>query len=164
MMPLQYHQITFHCPQKVAKALDNFLNETEAISVTLMDAEDAPIYEPGLEETPLWPKVKLLALFSTDAALQTTLTLLKKFLDPFPPYEIDLIEERDWITEIQNQFQPLCFGNKLWVYPEWQSIPSEHQPALKLSPGLAFGTGSHPTTQLCLEALTQGVRPGMTVI
>jgi ribosomal protein L11 methyltransferase len=148
----------------MAEPLSRFLADSPALSVTLIDAADDPIYEPGLNEMPLWQNVQVIALFENDAEAKETLALLEQLLEYTPNYSVAIIEERDWITETQAQFTPQCFANRLWVYPEWQDIPTAHQPALKIAPGLGFGTGTHPTTQMCLAALASFVEIGMTVI
>lgn len=163
-MKKTYHQATLTCPRNMAASLERFLSDSVALSVTLIDAADDPIYEPKLNEMPLWENVQVIALFDHAEAAQETLALLEQLLEYTPDYSIAIIEERDWVTETQAQFSPQCFASKLWVYPAWQEIPSTHQPAVKLAPGLAFGTGMHPTTQMCLEALTTFVTPGMTII
>ncbi|MCD6048025.1 MAG: ribosomal protein methyltransferase [Gammaproteobacteria bacterium] len=157
-------QICFECPRKVAEPLSQFLMDTEALAVSLMDAADTPIFEPALNETPLWPNVKVVALFQDKTSLDEALKTLEQLLGQLPPYEIENVENRDWVSETQAQFQPMQIGEKLWIYPEWEKIPNEHQPAMKLAPGLAFGTGTHPTTKMCLEALSKLTAPGTEVI
>jgi ribosomal protein L11 methyltransferase len=157
-------QISFECARETAEPLSQFLMDTDALAVSLMDAADTPIFEPALNETPLWPNVKVVALFQNEAALNDALETLEQLLGQLPPHEIETIESRDWVSETQAQFQPMQIGKKLWIYPEWEKIPVEHQPAMKLAPGLAFGTGTHPTTKMCLEALAKFLRLGMEVI
>ena len=163
-MKKTYHQVTIECPRSMAEPLSRFLADSSALAVSLLDAKDNPIYEPGLNEMPLWDDVKVIALFEHNTEAEETLALLATLLEYTPNYSIAVIEERDWVAETQAQFAAQCFANKLWVYPDWQAIPSDQQPALKLAPGLAFGTGTHPTTQMCLEAIAHFVKPNATLI
>ncbi len=158
-----YTQITFFCEQKQAKALSEFLSEADTLAVSLMDAADEPIFEPKPGETPLWSEVRVIALFANERSAHATLSLLKELLGDIIPYQIETIQERDWVSETQAQFQPLCIAEKFWIYPEWQEV-LHHQPVLKLAPGLAFGTGAHETTRICLEALAKFVQPGNIII
>lgn len=163
-MKKTYHQITLECPRSTAEPLSRFLADSPALAVSLLDAKDHAIYEPALNEMPLWDEVKVVALFENNTETEETLTLLEALLEYTPNYSIAVIEERDWVAETQAQFSAQCFADKLWVYPDWQTIPTAHQPALKLAPGLAFGTGTHPTTQMCLEAIACFVDAKATVI
>lgn len=157
-------QLTLECERKFAEPLSKFLNDSEALSVSLMDAADSPIFEPALNETPLWPTVKVIALFQDEETMSATLETLEQLLGALPTYEVEFIESRDWVSETQAQFQPMQIGQQLWIYPEWETIPEAHRPAMKLAPGLAFGTGTHPTTRMCLEALVQFTKPNMNII
>ena len=118
-----------------------------ALSVTWQDAQDQPLYEPALNTTPLWKKTRITGLFedNIDQALFKHL----------PPHYIQMIEDRDWQRICMEDFHPICFGKQLWVYPSWQSPPDPQAVNICLDPGVAFGTGTHPTTALCLEWLAQ---------
>ena len=111
-------------PEQAETYEDAFL-EVGAVSVTFMDAEDQPIFEPELNTTPLWSHTHLLALF----------------------------EDQDWERSWMDNFQPMRFGQRLWIVPSWHAAPEPNAVNLLLDPGLAFGTGTHPTTALCLEWL-----------
>jgi len=163
-MKKTYHQVTFECARPLAEPLSHFLTDSAALAVSLLDAKDDAIYEPALNEMPLWHEVKVVALFDNHSEAEQTLALLATLLEYTPNYSIAVIEEQDWVAATQAQFSAQCFANKLWVYPDWQAIAADHQPALKLAPGLAFGTGTHPTTQMCLEAITDFLIPQSTVI
>lgn len=123
-----------------------------ALSVTFMDAEDQPIYEPELGTTPLWSNTHLLALFEDDLAAKFVLQELAS--EPnLPPYEVETIAEQDWERSWMDDFKPMRFGQRLWVVPSWHQAPEPDAVNILLDPGLAFGTGTHPTTSLCLEWL-----------
>ena len=140
-------------PEQAETYEDAFL-EVGAVSVTFMDAEDQPIFEPDLGTTPLWSNTHLLALFEADtdpANLVAHLQLLTG--GELPAHEIEHIEDQDWERSWMDNFQPMRFGQRLWIVPSWHAAPEPKAVNLLLDPGLAFGTGTHPTTALCLEWL-----------
>ena len=140
-------------PEQAETYEDAFL-EVGAVSVTFMDAEDQPIFEPDLGTTPLWSNTHLLALFEADtdpANLVAHLQLLTG--GELPAHEIEHIEDQDWERSWMDNFQPMRFGQRLWIVPSWHAAPEPEAVNLLLDPGLAFGTGTHPTTALCLEWL-----------
>lgn len=135
--------------------VEDALHAAGAFAVTLDDARDDPIYEPPLGELPLWPSTRLTGLFSGDADPAILGATLENALgpDPLPVHEFTALDDRTWEREWLKDFKPMQFGERLWV------IPGEHEPPdpdainLKLDPGLAFGTGTHATTALCLAWL-----------
>ncbi len=139
------------------------LEELGALSVTLMDAEadtpdEAAIFEPGVGETPLWKSLTLLALFEADADRGGLLQGLREALPELEPDRVTLrdVEDRDWERAWMERFRPMRFGRRLWIYPWNVEPPGDRDPGsaiVRLDPGLAFGTGTHPTTALCLEWL-----------
>lgn len=138
------------------------LEEVGALSVTLLDAEvDTPneraILEPGVGETPLWGEIALQALFDVDADRAGLVHVLTDLLPDLAPESIVFREvaDQDWTRVWMDQFQPMRFGRRLWIYP-WNIEPPADDAGsvvVRLDPGLAFGTGTHPTTALCLEWL-----------
>ena len=137
-----------------AAPLEDQLLELGAVSVTFMDAEDQPIFEPDLGTTPLWTHTHLLALFEADTdadALLAHLQLLRGGV--LPAHQVEHIEDQDWERSWMDNFQPMRFGRRLWIVPSWHEAPQPEAVNLLLDPGLAFGTGTHPTTALCLEWL-----------
>ncbi len=137
-----------------AATLEDQLLELGAVSVTFMDAEDQPIFEPDLGTTPLWSNTHLLALFEADTdadALLAHLRLLRG--GELPGHQVERIEDQDWERSWMDNFQPMRFGQRLWIVPSWHQAPEPEAVNLLLDPGLAFGTGTHPTTALCLEWL-----------
>lgn len=142
-------------------AVEEALEALGALSVTLADADvDTPderaIFEPGVGETPLWSRTRVQALFEADAERSTLTRTLGQRVAEIKPADIEWrrIEDQDWERAWMDRFQPMSFGHRLWVYP-WNIEPPA-DPALavvRLDPGLAFGTGTHPTTALCLEWL-----------
>ena len=137
-----------------AAPLEDQLLELGAVSVTFMDAEDQPIFEPDLGTTPLWSHTHLLALFEdgTDGdAVLAHLRLLRG--GELPEHQVERIEDQDWERSWMDNFHPMRFGHRLWIVPSWHQAPEPDAVNLLLDPGLAFGTGTHPTTALCLEWL-----------
>jgi ribosomal protein L11 methyltransferase len=126
-----------------------------AHSVTYSDAGDRPLLEPAPGETPLWHETRITGLFSADADLGALREdLLDTFgIDELPCHEISELENRPWEREWLRDFGPMRFGDRLWICPGDSSVDDEHAVIVRLDPGLAFGTGTHATTALCLEWL-----------
>lgn len=136
-----------------------------AVSVTFMDAEDQPIYEPDLGTTPLWSNTHLLGLFDDSLSLQALeQQLLDSFGERLPAYSVEALPEQDWERSWMDDFKPMRFGQRLWVVPSWHSAPEPDAVNMLLDPGLAFGTGTHPTTALCLEWLDGQPLDGCEVV
>jgi ribosomal protein L11 methyltransferase len=135
-----------------------------ALSVTLTDAADNPVLEPAPGATPLWPTIRLSALFPEQDP-QRVAALLATFLDePLPLHRFEEVRDRPWEREWLKDFRPMRFGQRLWVCPHGAPAPDEHAVVVWLDPGLAFGTGSHPSTRLCLEWLDAAAVSGAEVI
>jgi len=135
--------------------IEAVLMENGAQSVTLTDAGDNPVLEPAPGETPLWANTRITALFDAhadfDALREILLASLQ--LDELPPNHIEDLADRAWEREWLKDFGPMRFGTKLWVVPGESDVPPADSVVVKLDPGLAFGTGTHPTTAMCLEWL-----------
>jgi ribosomal protein L11 methyltransferase len=127
------------------------LLDAGALSVTLKDAEDKPILEPTPGETPLWEKIILTALFDADINTETLTQNIHHRLGQQTTLRIEQLEDRDWVRAWMDNYQPMQFGKRLWVCPKHLSPPDADAINLILDPGLAFGTGTHPTTALCLQ-------------
>ncbi|MWV15620.1 50S ribosomal protein L11 methyltransferase [Pseudomonas sp. L-22-4S-12] len=137
-----------------AQTYEDALLGVGAVSVTFMDAEDQPIFEPDLGTTPLWSHTHLLALFEADTDPANLIAHLELLTGaPLPEHQIEQIEDQDWERSWMDNFQPMRFGRRLWIVPSWHTAPEPEAVNLLLDPGLAFGTGTHPTTALCLEWL-----------
>ena len=136
-----------------------------AYSVTLTDAGDKPVLEPAPGETPLWADSRITGLFDADADLAALLDDISDTLgvDDLPPHAVEELEDRPWEREWLRDFGPMSFGRRLWVLPG-DSVAPEGAVSVRLDPGLAFGTGTHPTTALCLEWLDDLDLDGRTVL
>lgn len=126
-----------------------------ACSVTLTDAGNNPVLEPGPGETPLWANSRITGLFSPDADLQSLCgTLIAEFnLQQLPAHRTEDLPDRDWEREWLRDFGPMRFGRRLWICPGGSEIEQCDAVIVRLDPGLAFGTGTHATTALCLQWL-----------
>lgn len=136
------------------EAVETVLLRHGAFSVTLSDAGDAPVLEPGPGETPLWADTRITGLFAKGAdfdRLAADLAASLK-LDELPPYRVEALADRAWEREWLKDFGPMRFGERLWICPGDSTAPRGSF-VVRLDPGLAFGTGTHPTTALCLEWL-----------
>jgi ribosomal protein L11 methyltransferase len=154
-----------------ADALSDALAEAGAISVTVDDAEAGSVFEtpqfgePGSPETPLWRLSRVVALFEPGNHLNERIATARKAVGlGDAPVEFAEIAEQDWVRLTQSQFEPIRINDRLWIVPSWHEAPDPAAINLELDPGLAFGTGSHPTTRLCLEWLCDRVGPGDTLL
>ncbi|MFU8797595.1 MAG: 50S ribosomal protein L11 methyltransferase [Gammaproteobacteria bacterium] len=129
-------QLTIETTEERAEVVSDALMALGAVSVTFQDAADQPLFEPAPETTPLWDSVRVIGLFDADCKLQLTAVE-------------DKVWEREWIKH----FHPMQFGKRVWICPSWCEPPDPHAVNILLDPGLAFGTGTHPTTSLCLNWL-----------
>ena len=124
-----------------------------ALSVSIQDAADTPILEPPPAATPLWPQLIVTGLFSDDPNNDSIQRTLKSELDQNLRIELSVLPEKDWVRTSLEDLVPLGFGDRLWICPTGHSVSDTGAVIVRLDPGLAFGTGSHPTTALCLEWL-----------
>lgn len=136
-----------------------------ALSVTLTDSQDDAILEPAPGEVRLWPATRIQALFPVEAESASLVATLATYL-ALPPTDIEIrnVEDRAWEREWLRDFHALRFGQRLWVCPHHETVPDPQAIVVQLDPGLAFGTGTHPTTALCLEWLDGQLTPGTRVI
>jgi len=147
-------QVRLAITPEQAETYEDALLGMGAVSVTFMDAEDQPIFEPDLGTTPLWSHTHLLALFEADANLDMLAAQLQLLTgSPAPELQIERIADQDWERSWMDNFHPMRFGQRLWIVPSWHAAPEPDAVNLLLDPGLAFGTGTHPTTALCLQWL-----------
>jgi ribosomal protein L11 methyltransferase len=149
------------------EAAEAALESLGAEAIVLEDAGDVPILEPGPGETPLWPSIRLSALFAEDTDRAAVLLALLSALPGLAAQQVGFrdIAEQDWTRAWMDRYQPMRFGHRLWVYPGHIEAPLQDEAVIvRLDPGLAFGTGTHPTTALCLEALDAIEPVGLDVL
>jgi ribosomal protein L11 methyltransferase len=148
--------------------VDEALMAAGALSVSFIDAHDDPVLEPLPGETPLWRETVTLGLFADGTPPAPVETLLRELVPDGADLQVhsELVEDRDWVRAWLEHWQPLRFGARLWVTPAEKrgEIPDPEALVMVLDPGLAFGTGTHPTTALCLEWLETVPLAGATVL
>jgi ribosomal protein L11 methyltransferase len=142
-------QLTIETTVQHAEAVSDVLSEAGALAVTLQDAADQPLFEPEPETTPLWDKVRVVGLFDAEHDMQAVC----KQLTQYRPYRLEPLEDKDWNRAWMEHFHPMRFGEHVWICPSWCEPPDPKAVNILLDPGLAFGTGTHPTTALCLTWL-----------
>jgi len=156
---LQLHLTVDRARAAEAEAL---MEEAGALSVTLTDAEDEPMLEPPPGETPVWTRTRVTGLFPGD----TGTTALRRRLESILGAEVvcELLEDQPWERAWLDHFRPMRFGDRLWICPSGQEVEAEGAVVVELDPGLAFGTGTHPTTALCLQWLDGAHLEGRRVV
>lgn len=151
------------CHPDEVESLSSLLEESGAISITLTDKNDEPVLEPAPGTTPLWPDIIVNALYSEKALIPIAEQQLTE-LYPALQLSVHELPDQDWERAWMKDFKPQQFGNRLWVCPSWEKPPHADAINLILDPGLAFGTGTHPTTRLCLNWLAQADLQNKTLI
>jgi len=148
-------QISIELDQQQLERHEDALLNAGALSVTYTDAADQPLLEPAPGETPIWQQVRLLGLFNDDTLPEQILLQLCVELNLArpPQHQFELLEDRNWVRAWMDDYRPMPFGSQLWVCPTTMQPPHPEAVNLRLDPGLAFGTGTHPTTALCLTWL-----------
>jgi ribosomal protein L11 methyltransferase len=157
-------QLTFDVGSADPAPIEEVLTSLGATSVTLEDAADDPVLEPAPGETPLWPTIRIRALFQAPADRRAIAAGLADRLPTATRLNFELLEDRLWEREWLRDFHPMRFGHRLWVCPDGQAAGDAQAVRVALDPGLAFGTGTHPTTALCLEWLDGSELAGCRVI
>ena len=146
-------QLTLQTDKANNDKAEQALLDAGALSVTLKDAEDKPVLEPLPGETPLWDKIILTGLFEADIDTESLMLQIDAQLGEKTSLKLEALEDKDWIRAWMDDYKPMQFGKRLWVCPKHLPPPQADAVNLMLDPGLAFGTGTHPTTALCLEWL-----------
>jgi ribosomal protein L11 methyltransferase len=137
-----------------AEQLSQWLQEHGALSVTFEDAADQALYEPPPGETPLWQHTVVTGLYEATSDIETLSKELQRYApDHIESLRVEILEDKDWVREWMDRYQPMQFGDRLWIVPSHHTPPDPNAVNILLDPGLAFGTGTHPTTALCLSWL-----------
>ncbi len=141
-----------------ADQLEDLLMELGADAVSMEDAADQPLYEPDPGTTPLWQQTRVTGLFDADTHIDQLCATLRQAWhqqtqQTLADIDVTLVEDKDWERAWMDDFKPMKFGERLWIVPSWHGAPDPKAANLLLDPGLAFGTGTHPTTALCLQWL-----------
>jgi ribosomal protein L11 methyltransferase len=160
---LRWYKVELACSRANANTLEEILVAIGAISISMTNKSKKDIYEPGVGETPLWDLINISALFE-DKILEKDIASALNLIE-YSDLSISELEETNWIESYQKNFQPIKFGKNLCVVPSWEeSNKFDDKTIIKMDPGLAFGSGSHETTHLCLEYLDSSNLKELTVI
>lgn len=156
-MTKQWHEATCIAPEAQAELIANLFQACDALSVTFTDGSlnksDARFANTAAHDTQLWPQTRITALFNDATLCQQAADTVAGFVENCPTIELSILEEKNWVHEGQKNFPTKYYGKKqLAVFPSWDEAHQDcSSPFIRLDPGLAFGTGTHPTTHLCLE-------------
>ncbi len=151
-----WQQITFKAAPKQVEDVSELLENLGAVAITATDAGDEPILEPEIGTTPLWQDIKITVLFPHEMSLSPVINSLKMFFSTEDfAHEIEELAEQDWQRVCMQDFHPMQFGENLWVCPSWEQPVDPDAINIMLDPGLAFGSGTHETTTLCLNWLAE---------
>ncbi len=164
---MRWLQIRFETTKTDVALIETLLENLGAVSVILDDAADQPLLEPLPGETPIWDQVIVTGLFNDDEADPIDAESLVNFVAAQAPTVrafFEYIEEQVWERSWMDHYEPIQCGERLWIVPEWLTPPDPHAVNLMLDPGLAFGTGNHASTFLCLQWLDAEPLKGKIVI
>ena len=163
---MAWHQISVIIQENLAPQLADFFSDLGAVSVTYMDAEDEPVYEPAIGETKIWSNTQVIALYELDADPERIKTQVYQQFnhEDLHSWVYEAIADQEWERAWMEYYKPMKFADRLWVCPTDQEQVESGTVCLTLDPGLAFGTGTHPTTALCLEWLASHELSAKTVI
>ena len=168
---MSYQQATIPVPESLAEQLSDALMDCGALSAAIEDAfagteNEQPIFgEPDMPQQQMWQQSLIIALFDERADVAHIIAAAAASISiPQPEYSLETLEEQDWVRLTQSQFDPIKISDRLWITPTWHDAPDANAINLRLDPGLAFGTGSHPTTHLCLQWLDEHLRGGESVL
>jgi ribosomal protein L11 methyltransferase len=163
---MAWQQLKINVKAEYAESVGDMLTANNALAVTFVDAKDTPVYEPKPGEILLWPDTTVVGLFNASDDLSLVIQRLEKAktLGEGFAHVVDQLEDKDWEREWMVNFHPMQFGKRLWICPSWLDAPDPNAVNILLDPGLAFGTGTHPTTSLCLKWLDQADVKGKTVV
>jgi ribosomal protein L11 methyltransferase len=161
---MSWQQLILLTDREHAEIVESALTEFGSLSVTIEDAGDEPLFEPGPGELPVWANLRMTGLFKEDTDMDLVVSEMQRSVQFLSVERTERLDDRDWEREWMTHFEPMKFGERLWICPTWCDVPEPDGIVIMLDPGLAFGTGTHATTALCLEWLDRHDLSGMTVI
>lgn len=169
--------VSFPCRAASSEALCDALLDAGALSAAIEDADrgtaaETPQFgEPGMDLSPQWENSRVIALFADDAPVAhmvenafAALADTPHAYRVIPTYAVEMVAEENWVEKTQAQFAPIAISPRLWIVPSWHEAPDPQAVNLVLDPGMAFGTGSHPTTHLCLNWLEATLQGGESLL
>ncbi|MCW8901432.1 MAG: 50S ribosomal protein L11 methyltransferase [Gammaproteobacteria bacterium] len=158
-------QLIIPTDESSADLLSDALMEQGAVSVTLQDMQNQPVLEPAPGTTPMWSQTRVVGLFDASQDLKRVMSNVEQQLEKkLPNWKGEQLEDKDWVRAWMDDFKPMQFGENLWVVPSTFEPPQPEAVNILLDPGLAFGTGTHPTTSMCLEWLDANPPVGKDII
>jgi ribosomal protein L11 methyltransferase len=159
-------QLRVNTTEKHAETVSDMLMSWGAQAVSFVDAHDTPIYEPMPGEVIYWANTVVVGLFDAEHNMDKVIRQLQQasLFKQGVSFKLEQLEDKDWEREWMDNFHPIRFGQRLWVCPSWRDIPDPSAVNVMLDPGLAFGTGTHPTTALCMEWLDSQDLTASTVV
>lgn len=167
---MSFQQLKINIDSKRADQLSDIFFDLGALSVSIEDQYEGteleqPIFnEPGMVVEGLWEHSTVVVLLSDDVELTSIVNEAKNLLGSEFTYITEIVDDQDWVRLTQSQFEPIEVTPKLYIVPSWHTIPNQDAVGIILDPGLAFGTGSHPTTFMCLRYLAENIHQGMTIL
>ena len=163
---MKWLELSVRVSRQNAPLVETLLQNQPVLALTLTDDADDPVLEPGVGETPLWPSVCVTALFTGDTPVEPLTRMLSLVPGVDWPHQVSFrkFEDQQWERLWMDRFKPMQFGKNLWIVPGGSEVPGPALHVLRLDPGLAFGTGTHPTTRLCLEWMDGHDFVGETVL
>lgn len=162
---MAWRQYTYSLTEAEREQVEDALLKSGACAVTLQAATDEPIFEIEPSDRPLWQQIKLSALTEFDLEPETFINSVCTQLETsLIPSKTEIIADKDWTREWMSHFEPIQCGPSLWIVPSWHEPPANDAVNLVLDPGLAFGSGTHPTTKMCLGWLDNNIKPQQTIV
>ena len=168
---MPFLQVNIVVPSSHAELLSDELMEVGALSTAIEDAyagtdKEQPIFdEPNEPSAEIWEQSLIIAMFDADTNVDAAVALLPENMRPVKEsYTVTEVADQDWVKLTQSQFDPIHVSDRLWITPTWHEAPTDGSINIELDPGLAFGTGSHPTTFLCLRWLDANMSQGASVL
>lgn len=158
-------QLKIQTDKQHVDSISEQLTELGSLSVTFEDAADQPLFEPPPGETPLWSDTLITGLFEAETDIESIRQQLSElYSEHITAIRSEILEDKDWVREWMEHYKPMHFGHDLWIVPSHHSPPDPRANNILLDPGLAFGTGTHPTTAMCLSWLAENPPVNQTVI
>lgn len=162
--PNYWQQLTFTCSEDKAELISDWLEEHGALSVAMENTKQDLLFEEKIGSRPLWQQIKMTALFSEEYICEPVLKELSKTFPEIKNHTLEKLPEQNWMQQWLDQYQPIQISSRLWICPSWQTPPEQEAINIFLDPGMAFGTGTHPTTAMCLRWLDQCGKKGLSLL
>ncbi len=150
---MHYQQLVFIVDAELAENCAEWLEERGTLSVIFSESDNEPLFQIGVNDTPLWKKTKVTAFYEQAVDLAPLITAFTNQFKEIETLHVEIIENQDWVRLSQQNFPTQCYSNNLWIVPSWEKPEKHFHNIVRIDPGLAFGTGTHATTAMCLDYL-----------